>query len=120
MLKGLANLGNLLRAAQQMGGRMQEIGEQLKGQRVRGAAGGGMVQVEANGLGEILCVTIDPELIARQEREMIEDLVPAAVNQALSKAKQLHADAVRSLTAGLELPGLEEALAQVTGATPPA
>ena len=48
------------------------------------------------------------------------DSVPAAVNQALSRAKQLHADAVRSLTAGLELPGLEEALAQVTGAPPPA
>ena len=78
-----------------------------------------MVQVEANGLGEILRVTIDADLVARNEREMIEDLVPAAVNQALGKAKQLHADAVRSLTAGLEVPGLEEALAQVTGTALP-
>jgi DNA-binding YbaB/EbfC family protein len=115
VLKGLANLGNLLRQAQQMGGRMQEIREQLKGQRVRGASGGGMVEVEANGLGEILRLTIDPALVSGNEREMIEDLVPAAVNQALEKAKQLHAEAVRSLTAGIELPGLEDALDQVTG-----
>jgi DNA-binding YbaB/EbfC family protein len=98
-----------------MGGRIQEIREQLKGQRVRGASGGGMVEVEANGLSEILRVTIDADLVAGNEREMIEDLIPAAVNQAIGKARQLHADAVRSLTAGIELPGLEEALAQVTG-----
>ena len=66
MLKGLANLGNLLRHAQQMGGRMQEISEQLKGQRVHGTSGGGMVQVEANGLGEILRVSIDAESGGRQ------------------------------------------------------
>ena len=115
MLKGLANLGNLLRQAQQMGGRMQEIAERLKARRVHGSAGGGMVQVEANGLGEILRVTIDADLVARNEREMIEDLVPAAVNQALRNAKELHAEAVRSLTAGIQLPGLEEALSQMTG-----
>ncbi len=119
MLKDLANLGNVLRQAQQMGGRMQEIAERLKGERVHGAAGGGMVQVEANGLGEILRVTIDPDLIARNEREMVEDLVPAATNQALGKAKELHAEAVRTLTAGIPLPGLEEALSQMTGSSGP-
>jgi DNA-binding YbaB/EbfC family protein len=120
LLKELANLGNILRQAQQMGGRMQEIAERLKGKRVLGSAGGGMVQVEANGLGEILRVTIDGDLVARNEREMIEDLLPAATNQALKKAKELHADEVRSLTAGMQLPGLDEALSQMTGNTGPA
>ena len=119
MLKDLANLGNLLRQAQQMGGRMQEIAERLKAQRVHGSAGGGMVQVEANGVGEILRVTIDADLVARNEREMIEDLLPAATNQALQKAKELHAEEVRSLTAGIQLPGLEKALSQMTGNTGP-
>ena len=120
MLKGLANIGNLLRHAQQMGGRMQEISEQLKGQRVRGAAGRRHGPGRGQRLGEILQVTIDADLVAGNEREMIEDLVPAAVNQALAKAKQLHAEAIRSLTAGIELPGLEEALAHVTGTSDPA
>ncbi len=116
VFKGLANLGNIMRQAQQMGGRMQEITQQLKAKKVTGSAGGGMVEVEANGLGEILRVHIDPMLIERQEREMIEDLIPAAVNQAITKAKELHAEQLQSLTSGMELPGIQDALAQLTGA----
>lgn len=115
MLKGLGNLGNLMRQAQEMGGRVQEINEQLKVKRVQGEAGGGMVRVEANGLGEILKVTIEPSLIERQELEMIEDLIPAAVNQALRNAKEAHAEAMKSLTDGFGLPGLDEAMAKFTG-----
>ncbi|MDG2381924.1 MAG: YbaB/EbfC family nucleoid-associated protein [Pirellulaceae bacterium] len=115
MLKGLANIGNLMRQAQEMGGRMQDINEQLKLKRVEGSAGGGMVQVEANGLGEITKVKIEASLVASGETEMIEDLVPAAVNQALRNAKELHAEAVKSLTDGMELPGLDEALGKFTG-----
>ena len=76
-------------------------------------------EIVANGLGEILRVTIDADLVARNEREMIEDLLPAATNQALQKAKELHAEEVRSLTSGIQLPGLEEALSQMTGNTGP-
>ncbi len=114
MLKGLSNFGNLIRKAQEMGGRLQEISAQLKSRRVTGSSGGGMVQVEANGLGEVLRVTIDPQLIERQERDMIEDLIPAAVNQAARNARELHAEIVKSMTDGLELPGLEDALAKFT------
>lgn len=115
MFKELANLGNLMRQAQQMGGRMQEINERLKHQRVEGSAGGGMVTVQANGVGEITRLTIEPSLIEGQEKEMIEDLIPAAVNQALRNAKDLHAEAIRSLTDGIDLPGLDEAIARATG-----
>ena len=79
------------------------------------AAGGGMVEVEANGAGELLRVTIEQTLFDRGDREMIENLVPAAVNQALEKAKQLHADAVKDMAGGLNVPGLDEALNQITG-----
>ena len=117
MFKGLSNIGSLLKTAQEAGGKMQEINAQLKTQRVTGSAGAGMVEVEANGLGEILRVTIDPSLFEKNEREMVEDLVPAATNEAIQKAKQLHVEAMQSITSGINLPGLDldSALKQFTG-----
>lgn len=119
MLKGLGNLAGLMKQAQEIGGRMQGMSDELRSRRATGSAGGGMVEVEANGLGELLACRIDPSLIERRDREMIEDLVLAAVNQALTKAKELHAEQMRSLTGGLQLPGLDEALAKLTGGVPP-
>lgn len=116
MFKGLSNLGSLIKQAQQIGGRMQELSEKLKEHRATGSAGGGMVEIEVNGLLEVLRCKIDGELVAQGDRELIEDLVAAAANQAISKGKQLHTDAMKELTGGLELPGLQEALAKVTGA----
>ena len=68
-----------------------------------------MVQVEVNGLGEVLRVQIDPELVARGDREMIEDLLPAAVNPAVEKANQLRLEAIQSMAKDLNLPGLDAA-----------
>ena len=121
MFKGLgnlANLGTLMKQAQEMGNRMQAVGEELKTKRVTGAAGGGLVEVEVNGLAEVLAVRIDPTLIAKQDREMIEDLLPAAFNNAHQKAKQLHAEAMASITGGIQLPGLQDALAELSGDLP--
>ena len=111
MFKQLANVASLMRQAGQMQGRMQEINARLRGERITASAGGGMVEVEVNGLGEILRVQIEPALVERGEREMIEDLLPAAINQAIAKAKQLQ---MQSMTEGLDMPGLNEALAQIT------
>lgn len=102
-----------------MGGKLQSINEQMKQQTVSGNAGGGMVEVVVNGLGEVLQLKIDPVLVDKGEREMIEDLVPAAINQAQTRAKQLHTEAMKSLTAGLEIPGLSDALSNFTGGPPP-
>lgn len=112
MFKGIANFASMMRQAQQMGSKMKEAQEKLKQQRATGKAGGGMVEVEVNGLGEVLRVAIDPTLVERGEREMIEDLLPAAINQATAKAKQLH---VEAMTDGVDMPGLNEALAQLAG-----
>ena len=111
MFKGLGNFASVLRQAQEVGSKMQEINEQLKSKRVTGSTGGGMVEVEANGQGEILRLKIDPTL----DREMIEDLVPAAVNQAQAKAKKLHMEAMQNMAGGLNVPGLSEAMSQITG-----
>ena len=103
MFKGLGNLANipaLMKQAQEMGTKMQALGEELKTKRATGSAGGGLVEVEVNGLGEVLAVRIDPSLVAKQDREMIEDLLPAAFNAAAQKAKQLHAEAMQSSPVG--------------------
>ena len=116
MLKGLGNLadfGNIMKQAQEMGGKMQQLTEELKTKRVVGNAGGGLVEVEANGLGAVLAVRIDPTLMEKQEHELLEDLLPAAFNSAQQKAKQLHAEQMQELTGGLNLPGLSEALSQM-------
>jgi len=115
VFKGLSGIGSLLKQAQEMGGRMQAINEELKSRRTTGSAGGEMVTIEVNGLNEILGCRIDQQLIDAGDRELIEDLVASAVNQALTKAKELHAEAMQSLTGGMQLPGLDEAMKKMMG-----
>src|SRR5215813_12342835 len=110
MFKNLSNLASLIKQAQQVGSRMQAMNEELKSRRVTGKAGGGMVEAEVDGLGQVLRITIDPGLVERKDRELMEDLVPAAVNAAVAKSKELHAEVLRNLTGGIDLPGLKEAL----------
>ncbi len=109
-LSGLANLPALLKQAQDMGGKLELLNAELKSKRVTGAAGGGMVEVECNGLGEALAVRIEPSLIEKQDRELLEDLLPAAINAARQKARELHAESMRQLTGGMQIPGLTDAL----------
>lgn len=121
MFKGLGNLANigaLLKQAQEFGSKMQAIQDELRTKRSTGVAGGGLVEVEVNGLGEALAVRIDPTLVERRDREMIEDLLPAAFNAAQQKAKELHTDAMRLLTGGIPLSGLPEVLSQLTPDAP--
>jgi DNA-binding YbaB/EbfC family protein len=115
VFKGIGNLTSMLKQAQEIGARMQGLAEDLKGRRAVGSAGAGLVEVEVNGLSEVLKCRIDPSLIAQDDRELLEDLVAAATNQALERAKQLHAEALKSLTGNMELPGLEEAMGKLTG-----
>ena len=115
MFKNLANLGNLFQQAQAMSGNLDGINEKLKAVRVTGTAGGGMVQVEMNGLGQMLRLVIEPELVEKNEREMLEDLIPAAVNEAIQKAKQAHVDEMKPMLQGIGIPGLDGAIQKLTG-----
>ena len=115
MFKEIANFGSLLKQAQQIGGQMGQISEEMKHRRVTGSAAGGMVEVDMNGAMEMLGCRVDPKLFEQNDRELIEDLVVAAVNQALERSKQMHAEALRNMTGGITLPGgLQEALAKFT------
>ena len=119
MFNALGNLGSFLKQAQSLGGRLEALTQELKGRRATGSGGGGLVEVEVNGLGEVLACRIDPSLFAQGDRELVEDLVRGAVNQASAKAKQLHAEAMKTLAGNMPLPGLEDALAKLTESQPP-
>ena len=85
---------------------MQALDEELKSKRATGAAGGGLVEVEVNGLGEVLAVRIDPSLVEKQDREMIEDLLPAAFNAAAQEGRSsCTPKRMQSITGGMQLPG---------------
>jgi DNA-binding YbaB/EbfC family protein len=116
LFKGLGNLMSLMKQAQSIGGRLKSLSDQLKAKRATGSAGGGLVELEVNGLGEVLRCRIDPSLVAKGDREMLEDLVAAAANDAAAKARSLHMEAMQGLAGGMEISGLGDALAKLTGA----
>jgi hypothetical protein len=120
MFEGIGNLSTLWKQARQIGGQMDKLTEELKTRRAVGSAGGGLVEIEINGVLEVLRCHVDLQLIAQGDRELIEDLVVAAVNQAMAKGKQLHAAAIKDLTGGMQLPGLQEALEKLGNLEPPA
>lgn len=89
--------------------------DELRSRRTVGTAGGGMVEIDVNGLQELLGCRIDEKLSDQSDRELLEDLIVAAVNDALVKSRELQAEAMKSVTGGMELPGLNEALAGLGG-----
>ncbi len=113
MFKGLGNLASLMKQAQEMQGRMGEMKESLADIRVQGSAGGGMVTIEASGQQSILGCRIDETLLEAGDREMLEDLLVGAVNQALEKAKEAAAQEMAKVTGDLNLPGLGDALSKM-------
>lgn len=122
MFKGLgnlANIGQMMQQAQEVGSKMQAMEESLKSKRATGSAGGGMIEVDVNGAADVLAVRIEPALIEKQDKEMIEDLLPAAINAAKEKANQLRAEAMQEITGGMNLPGLGDAMAKFTGGDTP-
>ncbi|MBI3707791.1 MAG: YbaB/EbfC family nucleoid-associated protein [Proteobacteria bacterium] len=100
----MKNLGQILRLAQQAQERMAELQQKLESTEVGGTAGGGMVSATVNGHGQVKRIKIDPSLVDPKEVEILEDLVAAAVNDAVSKAKAMQAEETMKLTGGMNLP----------------
>jgi DNA-binding YbaB/EbfC family protein len=105
-LKGMPNMGNLLKKAQELQEKMAKLQEELSEKTVETSAGGGMVTVIATGKQEIASIKIDPEVVNQEDVEMLEDLVLAAVNDALFQAKQMVSEEMTKLTGGVTIPGL--------------
>jgi DNA-binding YbaB/EbfC family protein len=95
-----------MKEAQRLQQQMQELQEQVAQKKVQATAGGGMVTVEVNGRQEVLAIKIDPEVINRDDPQMLEDLVLAACNEALRKSRELVQQELGKLTGGLKIPGL--------------
>jgi len=106
LLKGMPNMGNLLKKAQQLQEKMAKLQEELSEKTVETSAGGGMVTVIATGKQDIASIKIDPEVVNQEDIEMLEDLVLAAVNDALFQAKQMVSEEMTKLTGGVNIPGL--------------
>jgi DNA-binding YbaB/EbfC family protein len=93
---------------QEMQERLRKMQEELGKKTVEGSAGGGMVTAVANGKRELVSIAIKPEALASGDREMLEDLVVAAVNNALGKTNDLVREHITGLTGGLPIPGMDK------------
>ncbi len=96
---------DLLRQAQDMQGKFASMQEELAQKKVQGTSGGGIVTVTANGHQEILSIQIDPEFFKGGDLDMLQDLIVAAVNDALSQTKNLMEQEMQNLAGGFNLPG---------------
>ncbi len=100
------DIRNLLKQAQQMQARMAQLQEELGAKTVEASAGGGMVTVVANGRQEIVSVRIEKEIVSPDDVELLQDLVRGAVNEALSRSREMAAAEMAKITGGINLPGL--------------
>jgi len=100
------NIAQIMKQAQKMQEQMARVQEELANKTVEATAGGGMVTVTANGKQEILAVSISPEVINPQDSAMLEDLVTAAVNEALRSSRELLQQEMTKITGGLRIPGI--------------
>lgn len=99
-------MGNLQRMAMQMQQDMARVQQELETMTVEGSAGGGVVKATVTGKQELIGLVIDPSAVDPADVEMLQDLVMAAVNDALKAAAQLAEQKMGAVTAGLRLPGL--------------
>jgi nucleoid-associated protein EbfC len=100
------SMANLQRMAQQMQQEMQRIQTELETLEVDGSAGGGVVRATVTGKQELVSVTIDPSAVDPADVDMLQDLVVAAVNDALRASRQVAESKMAAVTGGLKLPGM--------------
>ena len=105
-MKGIPNMGNLMKQAQQFQTKMAKLQEELGQKTIEASSGGGMVTVVVNGQQEVLSIKIDPEVVNQDDVEMLQDLILAAVNDGLTRAKNMVSEEMGKLTGGLNLPNI--------------
>jgi DNA-binding YbaB/EbfC family protein len=99
-------MGNLLKQAQQLQTKMAKLQEELEEKKVEASSGGGMVTVVVNGRQELLSISIEPEVINPDDQEMLQDLILAAINDGMAKARNMVNEEMGKLTGGLNLPNI--------------
>jgi len=104
----IPGIDDLMRQAQELSRNLTQAKEELAQRKVEASAGGGMVRVRADGRGRIVDVQIEPQVADGSDIDMLQDLIIAAANQALEKSREMAAEAYRSLTGGIPLPGMDD------------
>lgn len=100
----MKNLTDMMKQAQALQAKMQDLQTELDSAEVEGTAGGGLVRITMTGKGAVKAVSIAPDLMKEDEREILEDLIVAAASDAKGKAERLAAEKMQSLTGGLPIP----------------
>ena len=100
------DLNALMQQAKEMQAKMAKIQDNLASMTITGSAGGGMVNVTATGKGDIVTIAIEDELVSIDEKQMLQDLLTAAVNDAIRKSRELGKQEMAGLTGGMQIPGL--------------
>jgi DNA-binding YbaB/EbfC family protein len=100
------NMMSMMKQAQKLQAKMMEMQAELGNRTVSAASGGGMVEAVVNGRQELLSLRIDPEVVAPDDVEMLQDLITAAVNEALTRSREMMAAEMNKLTGGMQIPGL--------------
>jgi DNA-binding YbaB/EbfC family protein len=107
MLKGLGGFGDMakmMKAAQEMQAKMAELQDSLDSITVEGQSGAGLVKATATAKGELTALEIDPSIFGAEQKEVVEDLILAAIKDAQSRAEARHSEEMRKLTEGMGLP----------------
>jgi len=102
----MKGMGNMMKQAQMLQSKMAKLQEEMADKTVEATSGGGMVKVVANGSQRIVSIQIEKEVIDPDDADMLQDLVVAAVNDALAKSQEMVSSEISKLTGGLNIPGL--------------
>jgi DNA-binding YbaB/EbfC family protein len=102
----MKGLGKMMKQAQQLQSKMFKLQEELAEKTVETSSGGGMVKVVANGKQQLVSIQIEQEVVDPEDVEMLQDLILAAVNDALTKAQEMVSEEMSKLTGGMSIPGL--------------
>jgi DNA-binding YbaB/EbfC family protein len=102
----MKGMGNMMKQAQRLQSQVLQLQEEMAEKKVEATAGGGMVKVVANGKQQILSISIEKEVVDPEDVEMLQDLIRAAVNEALTKSQEMFASEMRKLTGGINIPGI--------------
>jgi DNA-binding YbaB/EbfC family protein len=105
-MKGIPNVGQLMKQAQQFQAKMNQLQEEVGNKTIEASAGGGMVTAVVNGRQEVVSIRIEPEVVDPDDLEMLQDLIIAAVNDGLTRAKDMMQEEMGKLTKGLNLPNI--------------
>jgi DNA-binding YbaB/EbfC family protein len=103
---GMGNMGNMMKQMKKVQKQMEEMQGQLEETEIEASAGGGAVTVKVNGKREVIGITIDEAVVDPEDVEMLQDLVMAAVNEAMRNADEMAAKEMNKLTGGMNIPGL--------------